>query len=134
MGLGRQEGFVAGAFVVGGFDENFGEGGAVELSFDVGAVNVHGAASQREQGWVVMVERKGSRALDARGWMRPRLALRSLLGLLSITLAGGMVSLVAPGQAVVFGGAGVQAVSGGPINLVGGGDINAVAPTIHLNG
>lgn len=44
MGLGRQEGFVAGAFVVGGFDENFGEGGAVELSFDVGAVNVHGAA------------------------------------------------------------------------------------------
>lgn len=39
-----------------------------------------------------MVERKGSRALDARGWMRPRLALRSLLGLLSITLAGGYLT------------------------------------------
>ena len=48
MGLGRQEGFVAGAFVVGGFDENFGEGGAVELSFDVGAVDVHGAAAEVE--------------------------------------------------------------------------------------
>lgn len=52
----------------------------------------------------------------------------------SITLAGGQITLAAPGSVVVFGQAAVQAVSGGPINLVGGGDINAVAPTIHLNG